>query len=258
MPVQHSPPANNTRSQRIQAVLTATERALLDFTPSIHQLGANLESRSPMEGAVPSRTGVMKSKRSRSFSGLLILYLGIFYGPRSRLKEAEDEEEEETEEAEVEAALEGATKAPEDSNLAISHHPLVSQAKPNFLKMIEHMTQSMQQLTQEASPRDDSRAPEFKTPYMKAPDYFDDTQAHKLRRFIQSCQLILHNEPASFFYERKKFLFSLVELEKGLNNISQIFSMKTHIISSIMGSCLKPSYSLFLVIPMRPGNMNKS
>ncbi|MBW0520692.1 hypothetical protein O181_060407 [Austropuccinia psidii MF-1] len=43
---------------------------------------------------------------------------------------------------------------------------------------------------------------------MKAPDSFDGTQAHKLRGFMQSCQLIFHNEPASFFYDRNKVLYS--------------------------------------------------
>ncbi|MBW0579125.1 hypothetical protein O181_118840, partial [Austropuccinia psidii MF-1] len=43
---------------------------------------------------------------------------------------------------------------------------------------------------------------------MKAPDSFDGTQAHKLRGFIQSCQLIFHNDPASFCSDRKKVLYS--------------------------------------------------
>ncbi|MBW0468139.1 hypothetical protein O181_007854 [Austropuccinia psidii MF-1] len=71
MQVQHSPPAKNTRSQRHQAVLTRTERAPLDHTPSVHQLSANLERQPPMEGAAPSRRGVVKSGTSRSLSGLL-------------------------------------------------------------------------------------------------------------------------------------------------------------------------------------------
>ncbi|MBW0501048.1 hypothetical protein O181_040763 [Austropuccinia psidii MF-1] len=43
---------------------------------------------------------------------------------------------------------------------------------------------------------------------MKAPKFFDGTQAHKLRGFIQSCQLIFHNDPANFFSDRKKVLYS--------------------------------------------------
>ncbi|MBW0495148.1 hypothetical protein O181_034863 [Austropuccinia psidii MF-1] len=156
MPVQHSPPAKNTRSQRHQAVLTPTARAPLDCTPSVHQLSANLDRGPPMEGAAPSRRGGVKSRRSRSFSGLLGGYLGVSQGPRSRLGEAEDEEgeesveEEESEETEVAAALAGAPEAPEAPeapNLALSNQPSVSQAKPNFLKMMEQMTQLMVQLT---------------------------------------------------------------------------------------------------------------
>ncbi|MBW0588363.1 hypothetical protein O181_128078 [Austropuccinia psidii MF-1] len=92
MPVQHSPPAKNTRSQRHQAVLTPTERAPLDCTPSVHQLSANLDRVPPMEGEAPSRRGGVKSRRSRSFSGLLGGYPSIPQGPRSRSGEAEDEE----------------------------------------------------------------------------------------------------------------------------------------------------------------------
>ncbi|MBW0478255.1 hypothetical protein O181_017970 [Austropuccinia psidii MF-1] len=74
MPVQNSPSAKNTRSQRNQSVLTSTARAPLDHTPSVHQLGANLDRGPQMEGEAPSRRG----------------------GPRSRLGEAEDEEGEES------------------------------------------------------------------------------------------------------------------------------------------------------------------
>ncbi|MBW0554214.1 hypothetical protein O181_093929 [Austropuccinia psidii MF-1] len=192
MPVQHSPPAKNTRSQRHQAVLTPTARAPLDRTPSVHQLSANLDKGPPMEGAAPSRRG----------------------GPRSRLGEAEDEEGEESveeqksEETEVEAALVGAPEAPEAPNLALSNQPSVSQAEPNFLNMMEQLTQFMGQLTQAVSPRDTSKVTAFKTPSMKAPDSFDGTKAHKLRGFIQSCQLIFHNDPANFFSDRKKVLYS--------------------------------------------------
>ncbi|MBW0573031.1 hypothetical protein O181_112746 [Austropuccinia psidii MF-1] len=66
----------------------------------------------------------------------------------------------------------------------------------------------MGKLTQAVTSRDNSKAPAFRSPSMKAPDSFDGTQAHKLRGFIQSCQLILHNYPAIFFSDRKKVLYS--------------------------------------------------
>ncbi|MBW0591416.1 hypothetical protein O181_131131 [Austropuccinia psidii MF-1] len=66
----------------------------------------------------------------------------------------------------------------------------------------------MGQLTQAVAPRENCKAPDFKTPSMKAPDSFDGTQAHKLREFIQSCQLNFHNDPAKLFSDRKKVLHS--------------------------------------------------
>ncbi|MBW0576616.1 hypothetical protein O181_116331, partial [Austropuccinia psidii MF-1] len=172
MPVQHSPPAKNTRSQRHQAFLTPTARAPLDCTQSVHQLSASLDRGPPIKGAEPSRRGAF-------LKGLEV-----------------DQGEEDSEETEVAAALEGAPEASEAPNLAHSNQPLVSQAEPNFLKMMEQMTQFMGQLTQEVSPRDTSKAPAFKNPSMKPPDSFDGTKAYKLRGFIQSCQLIFHNDLA--------------------------------------------------------------
>ncbi|MBW0559239.1 hypothetical protein O181_098954 [Austropuccinia psidii MF-1] len=186
MLVQHSPPAKNTRSQRHQAVLTPTARAPLDRTPSFHQLSANLDRGPPMKGAAVSRRGE----------------------PRGRLGEDEDEEGEESEETEVEAVLAGSPEAYEAENPAHSNKPSVSKAEPNFLKIMEQMTQFMGQLTQAVSPRDNSKAPEFKTLSMKAPDSFNGTQAHKLRGFIQYCQLIFHNGPANSFSDRKRVLYS--------------------------------------------------
>ncbi|MBW0481197.1 hypothetical protein O181_020912 [Austropuccinia psidii MF-1] len=51
-------------------------------------------------------------------------------------------------------------------------------------------------------------APVFKTTSMKTPDPFDGNQAHKLRGFIQSWNMIFHNDPENFFSDRKKFLYS--------------------------------------------------
>ncbi|MBW0466619.1 hypothetical protein O181_006334 [Austropuccinia psidii MF-1] len=107
MPVQHSPPAKNTRSQKNLPVLTPTARVPLYHTPLVHQLSANLD-RGP-----PSRRGGMKSRKSRSFSGVLGGYPGMSEGARARLGEAEDEEGEDSEENEVETALEGSPEASE-------------------------------------------------------------------------------------------------------------------------------------------------
>ncbi|MBW0589755.1 hypothetical protein O181_129470 [Austropuccinia psidii MF-1] len=43
---------------------------------------------------------------------------------------------------------------------------------------------------------------------MKAPECFDGTQLFKVRSFIQSCQLIFHNDLGNFSQDRKKGLYS--------------------------------------------------
>ncbi|MBW0504258.1 hypothetical protein O181_043973 [Austropuccinia psidii MF-1] len=213
MPVQHSPPAKNTRSQRNPVVLTPTAMVPLDNKPSVHQLSANLDRGPPMEGAAPSRRGGMKSRRSVFFSGLLGGYPGMSEGARARLGEFEDGEGEESVEKDDSGKMEEADalgKAPEvsqGSNLAPTNQPLVSQSDPSLLKIMEKMSTIMGQISQAAAPRDNSKAPAFKTPSMKAPDSFDGTQAHKLRGFIQSYQPIFHNDPANLFSYRKKVLY---------------------------------------------------
>ncbi|MBW0584645.1 hypothetical protein O181_124360 [Austropuccinia psidii MF-1] len=170
MQVQHHPLAKNTRSQRNPAVLTPTARVPLDRTPSVHQLNANLDRGPPMEGAAPSRRGGMKSRRSRSFSELLGGYPGISEGERARIGEVEHEEgeesveEEDSGETEVADALENAPEVPQGSNIDLSNQPLFSQTEPSLLKMMEQMTQFMGQLTQAVTPRENSKAPAFKTP----------------------------------------------------------------------------------------------
>ncbi|MBW0563919.1 hypothetical protein O181_103634 [Austropuccinia psidii MF-1] len=41
---------------------------------------------------------------------------------------------------------------------------------------------------------------------MRAPECFDGTQPFKVRRFIQCCQLIFHNDPENFSQDIKKVL----------------------------------------------------
>ncbi|MBW0498909.1 hypothetical protein O181_038624 [Austropuccinia psidii MF-1] len=88
----------------------------------------------PMEGEEASRIGCIRSRRSRSFSGLFCCNAGISQGPRRRIGEVEDEEGkesvegEESEETEGRAALAGAPVASEAPNLALAKQPLVSEA----------------------------------------------------------------------------------------------------------------------------------
>ncbi|MBW0480079.1 hypothetical protein O181_019794 [Austropuccinia psidii MF-1] len=66
----------------------------------------------------------------------------------------------------------------------------------------------MGKLPQAVAPRDSSKAPVLKTLSMKATNSFAGTQAHGLKGFIQCCQLMFHNDPANFFSDRKKVLYS--------------------------------------------------
>ncbi|MBW0572020.1 hypothetical protein O181_111735 [Austropuccinia psidii MF-1] len=167
-----------------------------------------------MEGAAPSRRGGMKSRKSRSSSGLLGGYPGMPEGARARLGEVEDEEgedfveEEDSGETEVADALENFPEVPQGSNLAPTKQTLVSKSDPSLLKIMEKMATIMGQLSQAEAPRDNSKAPTFKSPSKWEPDSFYGTQAHKLKGFIQSFQLIFHNDPQNFFSDRKKVLYS--------------------------------------------------
>ncbi|MBW0475681.1 hypothetical protein O181_015396 [Austropuccinia psidii MF-1] len=133
-------------------------------------MSANLDRGLPMERAEPSRRGGMKSRRSRSFSGLLGGYPGISEGARARLGEAEDEEgevsveEEDSGETEVADALADAPEVPQGSKLAPTIQSPVSQSDLSLLKITEQMATIMGQLSQAAAPMDNSKAPAFKTP----------------------------------------------------------------------------------------------
>ncbi|MBW0515626.1 hypothetical protein O181_055341 [Austropuccinia psidii MF-1] len=59
-----------------------------------------------------------------------------------------------------------------------------------------------------ASLSDSSRKPDLKNPSMNSPECFDGTQPFKVRSFIQSFQLIFHNDLANFSQDRKKVLYA--------------------------------------------------
>ncbi|MBW0548152.1 hypothetical protein O181_087867 [Austropuccinia psidii MF-1] len=186
MPIQQSPPARQTRSQaRTKAVLTPTPRAPLDGTPEVPQLRAHFgRSNTIQEGR--------KSAKKINF---------IF---RSKENSVEEEESDGTEGA---PALVGESQGTEGPTLARSHQLDSHQSEPSLLAIMQQMTQIMANL-QAASFSEASRPPAFKTPSMKAPECFDGTQTFKVRSFIQSCQLIFHNDPESLSQDRKKVLYS--------------------------------------------------
>ncbi|MBW0585471.1 hypothetical protein O181_125186 [Austropuccinia psidii MF-1] len=207
MPIQHSPPARQTRSQaRTQAVLTPTPRAPLDGTPAVSQLRAKLDRGPILEGAAPSRKEGRVPRRSSSFSGVVGGFPGtsrtIFKGPG----EDGEEEEENSVEEEGSDGTEG-VPAPVEASQGTGGPTLAqsNQSEPSLLAIMQQMTQIMANL-KEASSSEASRPPAFKTPSMNAPECFYGTQLFKLRSFIQSCQLIFHNDPANFAQDRKKVL----------------------------------------------------
>ncbi|MBW0552500.1 hypothetical protein O181_092215 [Austropuccinia psidii MF-1] len=154
MPVQQSPPAKNTKSQRNPAVLTAIVKVTLDCLPSVHQMSANLDRGPPMEGAKPSRRGGIKSRISRSFSGLLGGQPGISEGERAIVGECENQEgdesaeEEDSGEPEVGDFLVNAPQVPQSSNIAPSNQTPVSNTEPNLLNIMEYISDFMGKLTQ--------------------------------------------------------------------------------------------------------------
>ncbi|MBW0515796.1 hypothetical protein O181_055511 [Austropuccinia psidii MF-1] len=77
MPIQHSPPVRQTRSQaRTQAVLTPTPRAPLDGTPAIPHLRAHLDRGRNVEGVAPSRKEGRAPRRLSAFSGVVGQFSG--------------------------------------------------------------------------------------------------------------------------------------------------------------------------------------
>ncbi|MBW0589908.1 hypothetical protein O181_129623 [Austropuccinia psidii MF-1] len=171
MPVKHSPPARQKRSQaRSQAALTPTPRDPLDGTPAVPQLRAHFGRKE--EGQEDQENSV---------------------------------EEKESDGTEGVPAPVGASQGIGGPNLAQSAQPVSHQSEPSFLAIMQQINQIMANI-KAASSSGSSRPPAFKTPSMNAPECFDWTQPFKVRRFIQFCQLIFDNDLANFSQDRKKVL----------------------------------------------------
>ncbi|MBW0503800.1 hypothetical protein O181_043515 [Austropuccinia psidii MF-1] len=95
----------------------------------------------------------------------------------------------------------GASQGTAGPTLSQSTKPVSHESKPLLLAIMQQMTQIMANLQA-------SRPPAFKTPSMKAPECFNETQPFKVRSFTHSCQFIFHNDPANLSQERKKVLYS--------------------------------------------------
>ncbi|MBW0591940.1 hypothetical protein O181_131655 [Austropuccinia psidii MF-1] len=122
MPIQHSPPARQTRSQaRTQAVLTPTPRAPLDGTPAVSQLRAKLDRGPILEGR----------KRAKKIKGP---------GEDGEEEEENSVEEEESDGTEGVPAPVGASQGTEGPTLAQSNQPVFHQSQPSLLAIMQQMT----------------------------------------------------------------------------------------------------------------------
>ncbi|MBW0508197.1 hypothetical protein O181_047912 [Austropuccinia psidii MF-1] len=179
-----------TRSQdRAQAVLTPTSSVPLEGTPEVPQLRAELDRGHHLEGR----------KRDKKIK--------FFPGEDGEEEEENSVEEEESEGTEGVPAPVGAFQGTGRPALSQSNQPVSHQSEPSLLAIMQQMTQNMANL-QEASYSEASRPPAFETLSMKAPEFFDGTQPLKVRDFMQSCQLIFHNDPANFSQGIKKVLYA--------------------------------------------------
>ncbi|MBW0495767.1 hypothetical protein O181_035482 [Austropuccinia psidii MF-1] len=130
MPVEHSPPARQTRSQaRAQAVLTATPRFPLDSTPAVPQLRAQLDRGPHLEVAAPSGMEGRGPRRSNPFSGVADSFQGL---SRTTFKDPGEDGEEEEETSVEKEGLEGT-----DGFLLLWEHPKVleDQLYPSLISL---------------------------------------------------------------------------------------------------------------------------
>ncbi|MBW0536897.1 hypothetical protein O181_076612 [Austropuccinia psidii MF-1] len=132
-----------------------------------------------------------------------------FRGPGEDGEEEEENsvEEEESDCTEAAPASVGASEGTRGPTLDPSDLPISHQTEPSLLDIMQQMTQIMANLQASAS-LEFSRPPAFKTPSMKAQEFFYGTQPFKVRSFIQSCQLIFHNDLENFSQDRKKVLYA--------------------------------------------------
>ncbi|MBW0506899.1 hypothetical protein O181_046614 [Austropuccinia psidii MF-1] len=153
------------------------------------------------------------TRRSNFFSGVVGGFPEVlrttFKGPGEDGEEEEENsvEEEGSDGTEGAPAPVGASQGTGGPTLAQSVQPVSHHSEPSLLAIMQQMTQIMANL-QVDSVSESSRPSAFKTPSMQGPECFYGTHTFKLRSFIQSCQLITHNDPENFSQDRKKVLYA--------------------------------------------------
>ncbi|MBW0512530.1 hypothetical protein O181_052245 [Austropuccinia psidii MF-1] len=129
MPVQHSPPARQKRSQtRGQHALNPTPRAPLDGNPAVPQLRAHLDREPNLEGEAPSRKEERGPRRS-------------IHGEYGGEEEENSAEEEESDGSEFFPAPVGASHGTGGLTLAHSNQPVSHQSEPSSLAIMQQITQ---------------------------------------------------------------------------------------------------------------------
>ncbi|MBW0502508.1 hypothetical protein O181_042223 [Austropuccinia psidii MF-1] len=214
MPVRHSRPARQTRSQdRAQAVLTPTQRVPLYSTPAVLQLRAQLDQGPHLERAALSRKEGRGPRISNSFSGVVGQFQGLSRTIFKCPGEVDEEEEENSVEEEISDGTEGVpapvggSKGTVGPTLAQSNQPVSHQSKPFLLAIMKQMSKRMANIQADSS-SETSIPPAFKTQSMKAPECFYGTQPFRVRSFIQYCQLIFYDDLENFPQERNKALYA--------------------------------------------------
>ncbi|MBW0552756.1 hypothetical protein O181_092471 [Austropuccinia psidii MF-1] len=188
-------------------------KAFLDGTPAVSQLRAKLDRGPIWEGAAPSWKEGRGPRRSSSFSGVVGGFPGtsrtIFKGPGEDGEEEDENsvEEEESDGTEDVTAPVEASQGTGGPTLAQSNQPVSHESEPPLLAIMQKMTQVMANL-RAASSSEASRPSAFITSSMKASECFDGTQPFKVRSFIQSCQLIFHNDLANVSQDRKNIFYA--------------------------------------------------
>ena len=76
---------------------------------------------------------------------------------------------------------------------------------PNLTALLKSLSSTLPKL---AKPTEETKVA-FKTLEMRAPDAFNGTQPSKIWEFLQSCQLIFHNDDKNFTTDRKKVLYAV-------------------------------------------------
>ncbi|MBW0478530.1 hypothetical protein O181_018245, partial [Austropuccinia psidii MF-1] len=131
-----------------------------------------------------------------------------FKGPGEDGEEEDNSvKEEESDGTEGVSAPVGESQGTGGPTLAQSNQPVPHQCEPSLLAIMQKMTQIMANL-QAASSSEASQPPAFKSPSMKAPKSLDGTQPLNIEIFIQSYQLIFHNDQEIFSQDRKKVLYA--------------------------------------------------